>query len=46
MEVLTLCKKCTPFHSSNEMTNIEQCKDLVLGKIWNVDNAENGNFQK
>jgi hypothetical protein len=46
MEVLTLCLKCTPFHSGNEMTNTKQCKDLVLGKIWDVENAKNGNFQK
>jgi hypothetical protein len=36
MEVLTLCQKGTPSHSSSEMTDTEQCRDLVLEKEFGL----------
>ncbi len=34
--MLTLCQKGTPFHRGSEMTDTEQCRDLVLEKEFGL----------
>jgi len=36
MEVLTLCQKGMPFHRGSEMTDTEQCRDLILEKKFGL----------